>query len=89
MLDRVSPTTRDRVIALVLPLLERKGKTDPIAPEAGLVDAGLTSVDMVALMLAVEAEFDIAIPSADITPGNFRSIATVQAMVDRIATEPA
>lgn len=84
MLDSVKPTTRDRVAALVAEILARAGKTEPVAPDERLVDAGLTSVDMVNLMLAVEADFDIMIPPADITPANFRSIATIEAMVERV-----
>ena len=51
-----------------------------------LVDVGMTSVDMVSLMLAVEAEFDLMIPTADITPQNFRSIAAIDALVSRLGS---
>ena len=49
-----------------------------------LTDAGLTSIDMVNLMLAIEAEFDIMIPASDITPANFRSISTIEALIVKI-----
>ena len=42
------------------------------------------AVDMVSRMLAVEAEFDLMIPTADITPQNFRSIAAIDALVSRL-----
>ncbi len=84
MLDRTTKTTRGRVTALVEHILAETGKVDRIEPDDRLVDAGLTSMDMVNLMLAVEAEFDIMIPPGEITPGNFRSIATVEALVDRV-----
>ena len=42
-----------------------------LAPAADLYDAGLTSMAMVKLMLAVEVEFDISIPDADLHPDNF------------------
>jgi acyl carrier protein len=48
-----------------------------------LVDVGLTSVDMVNLMLGVEAEFDFTIPQDEITPENFQSVETLQRMVLR------
>jgi acyl carrier protein len=35
-------------------------------------------------MLAVEAEFNISIPQNDITPDNFRSVLTVEALVHRL-----
>jgi len=41
---------------------------------------------MVSLMIAVEAEFNITIPASDITPANFRSISTIEALIVRIAT---
>ena len=46
-----------------------------------LVDVGLTSMDMVNLMLAVEAEFDFTIPQSEITPENFQSVETLQQMI--------
>lgn len=85
MLDAMTRTTRDRVTALVDGLLDRSGRPRGVGPDDRLVDAGLTSMDMVNLMLAVEAEFDVLIPPEDITPGNFRSVATVEALVDRVA----
>ena len=57
----------------------------PISPrDADLYDAGLTSMAMVKLMLAVEVAFDIAIPDADLHPDNFRSVAAVEALVARL-----
>jgi acyl carrier protein len=52
--------------------------------DGDLVAIGLTSVDMVSLMLDVEAEFDVMIPATDITPQNFRSIAAIDALVSRL-----
>jgi acyl carrier protein len=34
-------------------------------------------------MLAVELEFDIAIPQSEITPENFRSLSSIQALVEK------
>jgi acyl carrier protein len=36
---------------------------------------------MVNLMLSVEAEFDFTIPQDEITPENFQSVQTLQAMI--------
>lgn len=77
--------TGSRVAVLVEGLVARKGTSGEIGPHDRLVDAGLTSMDMVNLMLAVEAEFDLMIPSGEITPGNFRSIATIEALVERVS----
>lgn len=84
-----SDTTRMRVAALVAGLAEAKGTSRPIEADERLVDVGLTSMDMVNLMLAVEAAFDIMIPPGDITPGNFRSIASIEALVERVALADA
>ena len=72
---------RDRVIKLVKGILEQNSLTANIAPQAKLVDAGLTSMDMVNLMLGVEAEFDFTIPQSEITPENFQSVETLERMV--------
>jgi acyl carrier protein len=70
-----------RILALVKSVLEQNAMKAEIGPQTRLVDIGLTSMDMVSLMLAVEAEFDFTIPQSEITPENFQSIATLEAMV--------
>ncbi|MCP3370275.1 phosphopantetheine-binding protein [Bradyrhizobium cajani] len=72
---------RNRIINLVKGILEQNSLTADITPAAKLVDAGLTSMDMVNLMLGVEAEFDFTIPQAEITPENFQSVETLERMV--------
>ena len=72
---------RDRIIKLVKGILEQNSLTANIAPQAKLVDAGLTSMDMVNLVLGVEAEFDFTIPQSEITPENFQSVETLERMV--------
>jgi acyl carrier protein len=70
-----------RIVALVKSILEQNGIAAEIAPDTKLVDAGLTSMDMVNLMLGVEAEFDFMIPQEQITPENFQSVATLEHLV--------
>jgi acyl carrier protein len=72
---------RERIIKLVKGILEQNSLAADIAPSAKLVDVGLTSMDMVNLMLGVEAEFDFTIPQAEITPENFQSVETLERMV--------
>ena len=72
---------QDRIIKLVRGILEQNSLSADVAPAARLVDIGLTSMDMVNLMLGVEAEFDFTIPQAEITPENFQSIETLERMV--------
>jgi acyl carrier protein len=73
---------RDRVVSLVKEILVQNKITSDIVPGARLVDVGLTSVDMVNLMLGVEAEFDFTIPQDQITPENFQSVETLERMVE-------
>jgi len=78
------PQIRDRLLRLVGQIL---GKTDPAASvpaDARLSELGMSSIKMVNLMLAVETEFDLTIAQSDITPENFRSVATVEALLARL-----
>ncbi|WP_257169501.1 phosphopantetheine-binding protein [Bradyrhizobium sp. SRS-191] len=70
-----------RVVALVRDILAQNSISAEVASDAKLVDVGLTSMDMVNLMLAIEAEFDFTIPQELITPENFRSVATLERLV--------
>lgn len=72
---------RNRIIKLVKGILKQNALGADITPQAKLVDAGLTSMDMVNLMLGVEAEFDFTIPQSEITPENFQSVETLERMV--------
>jgi acyl carrier protein len=71
----------NRLLVLVESILEQNAITAQLTPATLLVDAGLTSMDMVNLMLAAEAEFDFTIPQSDITPENFQSVETLKALV--------
>jgi acyl carrier protein len=72
---------RGRLLALVKSILEQNAIAVDVEPATLLVDVGLTSMDMVNLMLAVEAEFDFTIPQSDITPENFQSVETLTRLV--------
>ncbi|MCK1714595.1 MULTISPECIES: phosphopantetheine-binding protein [unclassified Bradyrhizobium] len=72
---------RNRIIKLVKGILEQNSLSADVTPAAKLVDVGLISMDMVNLMLGVEAEFDFAIPQSEITPENFQSVETLERMV--------
>ena len=72
---------RKRVVVLVQGILEQNAVVAEVTPSAKLVDIGLTSMDMVNLMLGVEAEFDFMIPQDQITPENFQSVETLERLV--------
>jgi len=84
MLDRSATLPGDRMVKLVEGILTKSPGMRPISVHDQLTDVGLTSIDMVSLMLAVEAEFDVSIPPSDITPENFRSIAAIETMLSRL-----
>src|SRR3981189_1000911 len=74
----------DRLVSLVNAVLGAGGVVaKPFPLEAQLSDLGVSSLKMVNLMLAVEVEFDIAIAQGDITPENFHSLKSIEALVDR------
>jgi acyl carrier protein len=75
---------RERVVALVERILERPPGAAPLSTTARLNELGMSSMKMISLMLAIEVEFDLAIPQAEITPENFESIASVEATVGRL-----
>ena len=77
-------STRERLIRLIRQILGPAGGARPMPIDARLSDLGMSSIRMVKLMLAVEVEFNLAIPQADITPENFESIASVEAMLNRL-----
>ena len=81
---------RDRITSITCRMLAKRGVTTIPASDENLRETGLTSLDMVNLMLSVEAEFDFTIPQAEITPENFQSVATLERMIVRqMQTEAA
>ena len=82
MLDRASMS--HRLVEIVRQVMPERTSLANIAVDADLHDAGLTSMAMVRLMLAVEVEFDISIPDSELHPDNFRSINSVEALVARL-----
>ena len=72
---------QDRVLSVVRSVLKQNPITADVHPESRLVDIGLSSMDMVALMLKVEAEFDLTLPQPEITPENFQSVKTLELMI--------
>jgi acyl carrier protein len=72
---------QDRVLAVVRGILDENAIRAEVGPHSLLMDIGLTSMDMVALMLKVEAEFDFIIPQFEITSENFQSVETLSRVI--------
>jgi acyl carrier protein len=79
----VDQKVQERVISLVSNILSANSIVVDVLPGSRLADIGMTSMDMVNLMLAVEAEFDMMIPQTEITPENFQSPQTIERMVSK------
>ena len=89
MLDRTNMDATERVALLVRQLLAKRAIERPVGADEDLAASGLSSLDIVNLMLAVEAEFDIKIPDREMTPANFRSIAQIARLVRGLCEQPA
>jgi acyl carrier protein len=73
-----------RVVAMIQQVFDERSIERPVGSEDSLMDVGLTSLDTVKLVLLVENEFDLMLPLEDITPANFRSIASISHLVTRL-----
>ena len=74
-------STAERVLAIACKMLVKRGNRNIPSANDNLREAGLTSLDMVNLMLAIEAEFDIEIPQSAMTPDNFDTVAAIDSLV--------
>jgi acyl carrier protein len=75
------PGPEDRIFGIVRQMLPATAAMVRLRPDQSLQDFGLKSLDMVTLMLAVEAEFDVEIPQHEMTPENFQSVAAIRKLV--------
>jgi acyl carrier protein len=83
-----SDNPKQRITAMVRALLAKHGIDALPSVNDDLAASGLSSLDMVNLMLAVEGAFGVKIPDRDLTPGNFATIARIGSLVDGL-TETA
>ena len=81
VLDRPQDDPAGRITTLVRGFFAKRSIDRPVGPDDDLATSGLSSLDMVNLMLAVEAEFDLKIPDREMTPSNFRSITHITKLV--------
>jgi len=73
-------TPRDVIAGIVSRALRSKGGGE-ISADDNLRDAGLSSLELVNIMLAVEDTFDLTFPPEKLIPENFRSISAIEALV--------
>lgn len=81
-MDAARIDAASRIQAILGPLL---GHAAPLPRQQDLGELGLTSMQMVNLMLSIEAEFDVLIPPAKLMPANFRTIENIETLVRELA----
>ena len=81
-MDDGSPISSPRVVisSIVEGVLTAQGKVLP-APDAPLREAGLSSLGLVNVMLAIEDAFELTFPQEAMTPANFRTIEAIETLV--------
>lgn len=84
MLDTPKSARLERINSLVREFVKSRPQSSPISLDEDLETLGLTSLDLVNLMLAVEAEFDLTIPGSRLLPANFRSIEKIDVLVSEL-----
>jgi acyl carrier protein len=80
-------STGERVVTVVQRLVDERAITRPFSTDDTLTEVGLTSLDAVKLVLLVEDEFNVEIPLSELTVANFRSIATISRLVNKLLTQ--
>lgn len=83
-----SQSLDQRIAGVVQRLLAEHAIDRVVSPDDDLRQAGLSSLDMVSLVLSVEEEFDLMVPEVSIMPSNFRSIAAISRLVDSLRKKP-
>lgn len=80
--------TRSGLLSVVMTVLQEirplQAKGREYDETSNLTDAGFTSVEMVQVMLGIEAAFDLMIPQDFITPENFNSGSAIAAMMTNL-----
>lgn len=84
MTESPMPGMEARIFRIIRQMLAKHGLAPEFRSDQPLHDAGLNSLDMVNLMLAVEMEFDLEIPQQQITPENFGSVAAIGRLVEAL-----
>ncbi len=72
----------DRINAIVAQFV---ADAPNLARHQDLQELGLTSMQVVNMMLSIEAEFDLTIPAGKLAPANFRTIESIERLVRELA----
>ena len=85
MPDDLGDSVRTRIFDVVHSLMRRRQLPVPVRVDQSLRDAGLKSLDLVNMMLAIEDEFGIAFPQDRLTTEAFRSVGSIELLVTELA----
>ncbi|MGA2411791.1 MAG: phosphopantetheine-binding protein [Candidatus Binataceae bacterium] len=77
-------SARATVVELVQRQLAESSINAPVSADANLMEAGLNSIDVLNLVLSLEAEFDLMMPESEIRPENVLTIAALTRLVERL-----
>ncbi len=88
-MSTIQASTREQITEVARRILADRGIVRSFDAQDDLREVGLTSLDMVNLVLAVESALAVSIPEAEITPANFRSVASIEALVDGLRHQSA
>lgn len=72
-----------RVKDIVVRLLAERAP-DNLANDASLATVGLSSLDMVNLMIQIESDFNITIPPRLVTPKSFHSVEAIVRLIQTV-----
>ncbi len=81
MTDTTATTAEQRISAAVTSLLSPRYRNRDLGPADDLRKSGLSSLDLVKLVLKLEQEFQLVIPETVITPQNFSTIAAIDGLI--------
>jgi acyl carrier protein len=87
MSDSNAQSVAERIAGVVQRLLAEHLIDHIVGAEEDLRQAGLSSLDMVSLVLSVEEEFELMVPEVSIMPSNFRSIAAISLLVESLRSK--
>jgi acyl carrier protein len=80
----MTDTPQEKVMAVLQRLLTERSITGMPSPDTNLLKFGLTSLDMINLVLSLEAEFDLVIPEGSITPKNLLSVSAICQLITKL-----
>jgi acyl carrier protein len=86
---RESVPVEGRLAAVLSSILAKRSIERPVSADDNLREIGLTSLDMINLVISIEAEFGVQFPEAEITPANFRSIRAISTLLATLLNQPS